>query len=118
MSVSELSLSSSGTPGDHAHFFDGDVLRKGAGDGCKSLTRMYATLFPHRVCVVVTSNRSDFDLESLIFGIERIVYAGMVAQSSKKMKMEYRQCNQFNVFATGGKVLLLPYPWCASAGQG
>ena len=37
--LSELSLLSSGTAGDLAHFFEGDVLHEGAGDGCKSLTR-------------------------------------------------------------------------------
>ena len=44
----ELSLSS-GTPGDRAHFFKGDALREGAGDGCESLTGTHVILFPHRV---------------------------------------------------------------------
>ena len=107
--VSESSLLSSGTPGDHARFFDGDALREGPGDGCKSWTGMCVILFPRRVCVVVTSNRSDFDLESLILGIERVAYGGMVAQCSKKMEMDYRSCNQFKVFESSAKVPLLSY---------
>lgn len=77
-------MSSSGTPGDHARFFDGDVLREGAGDGCKSLTGVCATLFPRRVCVVVTSNRSGFGLESRIFGIKGVGYAKIVAQGRSR----------------------------------
>jgi len=55
-------------------FFDGDALREGPGDCCKSWTGTSVILLPRRVCVVATSNRSDFDLESLIFGIERVAY--------------------------------------------
>ena len=116
--VSESSLLSSGTPGDHARFFDGDALREGPGDGCKSWTGMCVILFPRRVCVVVTSNRSDFDLESLILGIERVAYGGMVAQCSKKMEMDYRSCNQFKVFESSAKVPLLSYLSCTNSRQG
>ena len=91
--MSESSLSSSDTPGDHARFFEGDALREGAGDGCESWTGMCVIRFPRRVCVVVTSNRSDFEFEPLIFGIERVAYGGMVAQCSEKMEMGYRSCN-------------------------
>ena len=80
---------SSGTPGDHTCFFDGDALREGAGDGSESWTGMCVILFPCRVCVVATSNRSDFDLEALILGIERMAYGEMVAQRSKKMEVGY-----------------------------
>ena len=75
-------------------------------------------LLPHRVCVVVTSNRSDFDLEALILGIERMAYGEMVAQCSKKMEVGYQSCNQFNVFESSAKVPLLSYLSCASSGQG
>ena len=81
---------SSSTPGDHDHFFKGDALCDGAGDSCESLTGTCVIFSPHLVCVVVTSNRSGFDLEFLVFGIERVVYAGMVAQGSQKMEMVYR----------------------------
>ena len=111
-------MSSSGTPGDHARFFDGDALREGAGDGSKSWTGMCVILFPRQVCVVATSNRSDFDLEALILGIERMAYGEMVAQRSKKMEMGYQSCKQFNVFESSAKVPLLSYLSCASSGQG
>ena len=75
-------------------------------------------LLPRRVCVVATSNRSDFDLESLILGIERVAYGGMVAQCSKKMEMSYRSWNQFKVFESGDKVPLLLYLPCTRSGQG
>ena len=89
-SVLELSLLSSGTPGDRARFFEGDTLREGAGEGCESLTGTCVIIFPRQVWVVVTSNRSGFDLEFLIFGIERLVYAGMWAQGRRKIEMGYR----------------------------
>jgi len=44
-------------------------VRDGAGDGCESLTGTCVIFFPRRVCVVVTSNMSGLDPESLIFGI-------------------------------------------------
>jgi hypothetical protein len=55
---------------------------------------------------VMTSNMSSFDLESLIFGM---MYAGVVAQGTKKIEMGYRQYNQFNVVKAVMKSLLLPY---------
>lgn len=82
-SISELPWSGSSTPGDHARFFDGDALRDGAGDGCESLTGTCVILLPRRVCVVVTSNRSGFGLESLIFGIEGLVYVEVVSQGRR-----------------------------------
>jgi len=69
-SVATLSSSSATkTPGDSALFFEGDALREGDGNGCESLTGTCATRLPRRVWVVVTSNRSGFCPESLIFGI-------------------------------------------------
>jgi hypothetical protein len=62
-------LSKSGSPGDKARFFEGDALRDGAGDGCESFTGTCVIFFPRRVCVVVVSNMSGLDPESLIFGI-------------------------------------------------
>jgi len=59
----------SGSPGDKVLFFEGDAVRDGAGDGCESLTGTCVIFFPRRVCVVVTSNMSGLDPESLIFGI-------------------------------------------------
>jgi hypothetical protein len=116
--VAESPLFSSGTPGDRARFFDRDALRDGAGDGCESWTGMCVIFFPRRVCVVATSNRSDFDLESLILGIERVAYGGMVAQCSRKMEMSYRSWNQFKVFESSAKVPSLSYLSWKSSGQG
>src|SRR6202050_5356899 len=82
-SISELPSLCSSTPGDHACVFEGDALRDGAGDGCKSLTGTCVIRLPRRVCVVVTSNRSGFGLESLIFGIEGLVYVEVVAQGGR-----------------------------------
>ena len=62
-------LSKFGSPGDKALFFEGDALRDGAGDCCKSLTGTCVIFFPRQVCVVVVSNVSGLDPESLIFGI-------------------------------------------------
>lgn len=116
--VSESSLLTSGTPGDHTRFLDGDALREGPGNCCKSWTGTCVILFPRRVCVVVTSNRSDVDLESLIFGIGRVAYGKMVAQCGKKMQMGYPSCNQFKLFESSTKVPLLSYLSCPSSGQG
>jgi hypothetical protein len=66
--VGECSLLKSGTPGDHARFFEGDALREGVAGGCGSLTGTCLIFVPRRVCVVATSNMSGFD-DSLIFGI-------------------------------------------------
>jgi len=68
-SVTKSSLLGSCTPGDHAHFFAGDTLREGDGNGVVSFTGTWVTRLPRRVCVVTTSNMSGFP-ESLIFGIE------------------------------------------------
>jgi len=69
-SVATLSSSSAtNTSGDNALFFEGDVLRNVDGNSCESLTGMCESRLPCRVWVVVTSNRSGFCPESLIFGI-------------------------------------------------
>ena len=60
--------SASSTPGDHTRFFEGDTLREGEDNGCKSFTGTCVIRVPHWVCVVV-ANKSDLFLESLIFGI-------------------------------------------------
>jgi hypothetical protein len=49
--------------------FEGDAVHDGAGDSCESLTSTCVIFFPCQVCVVVTSNMSALDPESLIFGI-------------------------------------------------
>ena len=56
-------------PGDHIRFLEGDTLREGDGNCSESLTGTCVILVPRRVCIVVTSNMSDFGFESLIFGI-------------------------------------------------
>ena len=45
--------------------------------GAKSFTRAWVICFPRWVCVVTTSCTSGFCPESLIFGIEGLVYRGM-----------------------------------------
>jgi hypothetical protein len=62
-------LSKFGSPGDKALFFEGDTLRDGAGDSCESFTGTCVIFFPRQVCVVVVSNMSGLDPESLMFGI-------------------------------------------------
>jgi len=59
---------------------------------------------PRRVCMVVTSKRSGFCPESLIFGIGRLLYVEMAARRRKKVELSYQQCDHFNVFGTGAKV--------------
>ncbi len=74
-------------PGDHARFFEGDALREGDGNGIGSFTGTWAIRLPRRVCVTATSNMSGFCPESLIFGIERQVYGGMVEYNRKRWKL-------------------------------
>ena len=77
-----LSLPSfSTTSGDHAHFFKGEALGYGINNG--SLTGTYLTLFPRWVFNVMTSKMSVFDPESLILGIEQVVYAAGMERSFK-----------------------------------
>jgi hypothetical protein len=68
----------SSIPGDHARFFEGDALREGVANCSASLTGTCIIFVPRRVCVVVTSNMSEFDPVSLILGMERIRYAARV----------------------------------------
>ena len=56
-------------PGDHIRFLEGDTLCEGDGNCSESLTGTCVILVPRQVCIVVTSNMSDFGFESLIFGI-------------------------------------------------
>jgi hypothetical protein len=72
------SLLGSSIPGDHGRFFEGDVLRDGVAGCSESLTGTCMIFWPRRVCLVVTSNRSDFAPVSLIFGMEEIEYAATV----------------------------------------
>ena len=72
------SISGSCTPGDHARFFVGDDVREEDGNGgVESFTGAWVIRFPRRVCVVTTSYTSGFCPESLIFGIEGLVYRWM-----------------------------------------
>ena len=67
------------------------MLREGDGNGSESLTGTCAICFPRQVCTVVTSNRSGFCPESLIFGIDRLFYAGsIVVQVSKEIGLGYQ----------------------------
>jgi hypothetical protein len=70
-------MSGSCTPGDHARFFVGDDVREEDGNGVESFTAAWMIRFPRRVCVVTTSYMSGFCPESLIFGIEELVYRSM-----------------------------------------
>jgi hypothetical protein len=73
LSVVKLSSLGSSAPGDYALFFDVDALCEGVNDKGESFTETCVILFPCQVCVMVTSNMSAFDAESLIFGIARYV---------------------------------------------
>ena len=52
-------------------------MREEDGNGVESFTTAWVICFPHRVCVVTTSYMSGFGPESLIFGIEGLVYRSM-----------------------------------------
>ena len=67
------------------------MLCEGDGNGPESLTGTCAICFPRWACTVVTSNRSGFCLESLIFGIERLFYEGsIIVQVSEEIGLGYR----------------------------
>jgi hypothetical protein len=67
-------------------FLEEDALCEGDGNGWESLTGTCIIHFPHWVYVVVTSNISDFGVESCIFGIARLFYAKMMmVQTGNKM---------------------------------
>ena len=64
------SLSFSTTPDDHVLFFEGDAPGDGVNNVSESLTGACVILFPHWVCIVMTSYKSGLDPESLNFGTE------------------------------------------------
>jgi hypothetical protein len=58
------------TPGDHSVFLEGDALRDGDGNDFESSTGACISFGPRRVCTVLTSCKSPFGFDFLIFGID------------------------------------------------
>ena len=91
-------------------FLEGDALCEGNGNGWESLTGTCSIRFPCRVCAIMTSCMLDFGVESHIFGIAGLFYAGlMMVRRTKKIDISYWCCNQFYVFEISVKAHVLPY---------